>query len=118
MEERNVYCGPYFTTVLLNRSVKPSRSTCRTDIPYECRPLHREDPHRVVDYRDGPFMAAGSKDRALHLFYVGRELKAVKVLKGHVGSIRAVLLCEELGLVITGSWDASIRWGRTRSSSP
>ncbi|XP_045924101.1 F-box/WD repeat-containing protein 10 [Micropterus dolomieu] len=87
MEERNVYCGAYFTTVLLDK----------------------EDPHRVVDYRGGSLMAKGSKDRVVHLLYVASETKAVSVMKGHVGSIRAVLLCEDRDLVITASGDASIR---------
>ncbi|XP_042253949.1 F-box/WD repeat-containing protein 10 [Thunnus maccoyii] len=87
MEERNVYCGAYFTTTLLNK----------------------EDPHRVVDYRGGSFMATGSKDRVVHLFYVASETKSVAVMKGHVSSIRAVLLYEERDLLMTASCDASIR---------
>lgn len=81
----------------------------------------REDPYRVLDYRGGSLMAVGSKDRALHLLYVGTEIKVVTVLKGHVGSIRAVLLCEDRDLVITASCDSSIRCGRDgrcRASSP
>lgn len=62
-----------------------------------------------MDYRNGPLLAVGSKDPALHLFYVGCELKVLKVLKGHVGSIRAVLVREERNLVISGSLDSSIR---------
>ncbi|XP_033975548.1 F-box/WD repeat-containing protein 10 [Trematomus bernacchii] len=87
MEERNVYCGAYFTKVLLDK----------------------EDPHRVVDYRGGLFMATGSKDRLVHLLHVGSETKMVSVMKGHVGSVRAVLLCEDRELLITASCDASIR---------
>uniref|UniRef100_A0A4W6E0F6 F-box and WD repeat domain containing 10 n=1 Tax=Lates calcarifer TaxID=8187 RepID=A0A4W6E0F6_LATCA len=45
----------------------------------------------------------------LHLFYVASETRVVSVMKGHVGSIRAVLLCEDRNLVITASCDASIR---------
>uniref|UniRef100_A0A3Q3JNJ7 Uncharacterized protein n=1 Tax=Monopterus albus TaxID=43700 RepID=A0A3Q3JNJ7_MONAL len=71
MEERNIYCGAYFAKVLLNMFV--------------------EDPHRVVDYRGGTLMATGSKDRAVHLFYVASKTKVVSVMKGHVASIRAVL---------------------------
>ncbi|KAM7370542.1 hypothetical protein PAMP_010078 [Pampus punctatissimus] len=77
MEERNIYCGAYFTTVLLNIG--------------------------------GSFMATGSKNRVVNLLYVASETKAVAVMKGHVGSIRAVLLCEERDLLITASCDASIR---------
>ncbi|XP_041819350.1 F-box/WD repeat-containing protein 10 [Chelmon rostratus] len=87
MEERNVYCGAYFTTMLLDKG----------------------DPRRVVDYRGGPLMATGSKDRAVHLLYVASETKVVAVMKGHVGSVRAVLLCEDRDLLITASRDASIR---------
>ncbi|KAF3853853.1 hypothetical protein F7725_014541 [Dissostichus mawsoni] len=92
MEERNVYCGAYFTKVLLDK----------------------EDPHRVVDYRGGLFMATGSKDRLVHLLHVGSETKMVSVMKGHVGSVRAVLLCEDRELLITASCDASIRRRRRR----
>uniref|UniRef100_A0A8C9WWP8 F-box and WD repeat domain containing 10 n=1 Tax=Sander lucioperca TaxID=283035 RepID=A0A8C9WWP8_SANLU len=87
MEERNVYCGAHFTTVLLDK----------------------EDPQRVMDYRGGLFMATGSKDRVARLLYVESETKVVSVMKGHVGSIRAVLLCEDRDLLITASCDASIR---------
>nr|XP_033964022.1 F-box/WD repeat-containing protein 10 [Pseudochaenichthys georgianus] len=87
MEERNVYCGAYFTKVLLDK----------------------EDPHRVVDYRGGLFMATGSKDRLVHLLHVGSETKMVSMMKGHVGSVRTVLLCEDRELLITASCDASIR---------
>ncbi len=69
----------------------------------------REDPHRVVDYRGGSLMATGSKDRAVHLLFVASEIETVSVMKGHVGSIRAVLLCEDRDLVITAGCDASIR---------
>lgn len=54
-------------------------------------------------------MAVGSKVPVLHLFHVTSELKVLKVLKGHAGSIRAVLICEDRDLVITGSFDSSIR---------
>ncbi|XP_028989366.1 LOW QUALITY PROTEIN: F-box/WD repeat-containing protein 10 [Betta splendens] len=87
MEERNVYCGAYFTKVLLNR----------------------EDAHRVVDYRGGALMAAGSRDRVVQLFHVAWETTALSTMKGHVAGIRAVLLCEDRNLVATASGDASIR---------
>uniref|UniRef100_A0A8C2Z1J8 F-box and WD repeat domain containing 10 n=1 Tax=Cyclopterus lumpus TaxID=8103 RepID=A0A8C2Z1J8_CYCLU len=83
MEERNVYCGAYFSTV--------------------------QDPHRVVDFRGGPLMATGSKDRVARLLHVASETKAVAALSGHLGSIRAVLLCEDRGLLMTAGCDGSIR---------
>ncbi|XP_034415228.1 F-box/WD repeat-containing protein 10 [Cyclopterus lumpus] len=87
MEERNVYCGAYFSTVL----------------------LAKQDPHRVVDFRGGPLMATGSKDRVARLLHVASETKAVAALSGHLGSIRAVLLCEDRGLLMTAGCDGSIR---------
>nr|XP_057934185.1 F-box/WD repeat-containing protein 10 [Doryrhamphus excisus] len=92
-EERNVYCGAYFSSVLLDE----------------------EDPHRVVDYRGGPFLSTASKDRTVRLFYVATEAKHVALMKGHVGSIRVVLLCPERELVITASCDSSIRCWSVRT---
>lgn len=74
----------------------------------------RDDPHRVVDYRGQSYMAMGSKDRAVHLLYVASETKTVSMMRGHVGSIRAVLLCEEQHLIISAGCDASIRSLRLR----
>ncbi|KAM6964696.1 F-box/WD repeat-containing protein 10 [Tautogolabrus adspersus] len=95
MEERNVYCGAYFTTVLVDK----------------------EDSNRVLDYRGGSFMAVGSKDRVVNLLYVTSQAKSVSVLKGHVGSIRVVLLCEERDLLITASCDSSIRCWNLKTDS-
>ncbi|KAM9837899.1 F-box/WD repeat-containing protein 10 [Aulostomus maculatus] len=94
MEERNLYCNAHLTAVLLDK----------------------EDPHRVADYRGGPLMATGSKDCLVHLFYLGCETKHVAVMKGHVGSIRAVLLCQERDLLVTASCDANIRCWSVKTS--
>uniref|UniRef100_A0A3P8SDP4 Uncharacterized protein n=1 Tax=Amphiprion percula TaxID=161767 RepID=A0A3P8SDP4_AMPPE len=69
----------------------------------------REDPHRVLDFRGGSLMATGSQDRLVNLLYVASETRTVATMRGHVGSIQVVLLCEDRDLVITGSRDASIR---------
>ncbi|XP_034564715.1 CMT1A duplicated region transcript 1 protein [Notolabrus celidotus] len=87
MEERNVYCGAYYTSVLLDKV----------------------DPHRVVDYRGRTLMATGSKDRVVNLLYVASQTKTLSVLKGHIGSIKVVFLCEDRDLLITASCDSSIR---------
>ncbi|CAG5904005.1 unnamed protein product [Menidia menidia] len=87
MEERNVYCGGYFTKTLLDE----------------------EDSQRVLDYRGGPLMATGLKDRLVHLLYMASGIKTVASLRGHVGSIRAVLLCEDRDLLLSAGCDASIR---------
>ncbi|XP_076007887.1 F-box and WD repeat domain containing protein 10B [Genypterus blacodes] len=87
LEERNVYCGAFFMKVL----------------------LERKDKYRVVDYGGGSLLATGSKDRVLRLLYVAPEPRDVGAMKGHIGSIRAVLLFEERDLVITAGYDAAIR---------
>ncbi|KAM3833972.1 F-box/WD repeat-containing protein 10 [Diretmus argenteus] len=87
MEERNVYCGIYTLTEL----------------------LEKEDPHRVVGYAWGQLMAMGSKDRIVRLFHVGSKEEVTPVMKGHIGSIRALLLCEDRDLVISAGRDSTIR---------
>ncbi|XP_035657132.1 F-box and WD repeat domain containing protein 10B isoform X2 [Oncorhynchus keta] len=87
MEERNVYCGVYNVLVLLDR----------------------EDPSRVVHYSGGQLVAVGSKDRVVRLLDVLTLKEVSPVIQGHAGSIRALLLCEERGLVISASYDLSIR---------
>ncbi|XP_028332504.1 F-box/WD repeat-containing protein 10 [Gouania willdenowi] len=86
MEERNVYCGLYFTEVL----------------------MAKEDRHRVLDYKGGVAMAVTSKDRSVRLLHVASRTEGAG-LRGHVGRVRALLLCEDRDLLITGSSDASIR---------
>ncbi|XP_078147049.1 F-box and WD repeat domain containing protein 10B [Centroberyx gerrardi] len=95
MEERNVYCGVYNVMVL----------------------LEKEDPHRVVDYGGGQLVAVGSKDCMVRLLYVASAKEAAPVMKGHVGSIRAVLLCEDRGLLISGGYDFSIRCWNLRTAA-
>lgn len=112
MEERNVYCGAYFTKVLLNRSVRFPSSVL---IPRALRdygslcPPRREDGHRVADYGGGRLVATGSKDGAVQLLRLASETTAASVMRGHVASVRAVLLCEDRHLVATASGDASVR---------
>ncbi|XP_029110071.1 CMT1A duplicated region transcript 1 protein [Scleropages formosus] len=87
MEERNVYCGPYNLLLLLDRKV----------------------PQRVVDYGGGQLLAVGSKDRLVQLLEVDTAREASPAMRGHTGSIRAVLLREERDLLISASFDLSIR---------
>uniref|UniRef100_A0A8C6SA46 F-box and WD repeat domain containing 10 n=1 Tax=Neogobius melanostomus TaxID=47308 RepID=A0A8C6SA46_9GOBI len=95
MEERNIYCGGYFTTDVMDK----------------------RDPHRVVDFGGKTLMAVGSKDGAVLLLYVSMEAKVISVLRGNVVQIRAVRLCEDKGLVITGSFDAIIRCWNLKSET-
>ncbi|XP_052263005.1 F-box and WD repeat domain containing protein 10B-like isoform X1 [Dreissena polymorpha] len=100
MEERNVYCGPYNVMVLCDS----------------------EDPHRVVHTDGGKLIAVGSKDRKVRFVDMvsGREHKRMSkgepgadgelpVITGHAGSIRCVCIMEKQGLVLSGSYDTSIR---------
>ncbi|XP_019901871.2 F-box/WD repeat-containing protein 10 isoform X2 [Esox lucius] len=87
MEERNVFCGVYNILLLLDR----------------------EDPSRVVHYDGGQLVAVGSKDRMVRLLDVVALKEVFPVIQGHAGSIRALVLCEERGLVISASYDLSIR---------
>ncbi|KAM3591493.1 uncharacterized protein V6R79_002674 [Siganus canaliculatus] len=87
MEERNVFCGAHFTKMLLSK----------------------KDPHRVTDYRGGSLMATSTKNDTVHLLHMASETKVQTVLKGHSRRVRAVLLCEDRGLVITAGCDLSIR---------
>uniref|UniRef100_A0A673JVD6 F-box and WD repeat domain containing 10 n=1 Tax=Sinocyclocheilus rhinocerous TaxID=307959 RepID=A0A673JVD6_9TELE len=84
LEERNVYCGVYNISVL-------------------------EDPSRVMHYAGGQLLAVGSKDRIIRLLHVPSLKEIPPVIQGHAGSIRAVLVCEERDLVISASYDLSIR---------
>ncbi|KAM4623589.1 F-box/WD repeat-containing protein 10-like [Polymixia lowei] len=95
MEERNVYCGVYTATVL----------------------LEKEDPYRVADYGGRQLVATGSKDRRVHLLNVASKEEVTPVIKGHAGSVRAVLLCEDRGLVISAGYDLSIRCWNLRTKA-
>ncbi|KAJ7984856.1 hypothetical protein DPEC_G00359110 [Dallia pectoralis] len=87
MEERNVFCGVYNILLLLDR----------------------DDSSRVVHYDGGQLVAVGSKDRVVRLLDVATLTEVNPVIQGHAGSIRALLLCEEKELVISASYDLSIR---------
>ncbi|KAG5262886.1 hypothetical protein AALO_G00280070 [Alosa alosa] len=87
MEERNVFCGVY--NILLMHS--------------------REDPSRVAHYSGGQLVVTGSKDRVVRLVDVVAQREVPPAMHGHAGSIRAVLLCEDRGLVFSAGYDLSIR---------
>ncbi|KAF5896802.1 CMT1A duplicated region transcript 1 protein isoform X1, partial [Clarias magur] len=87
MEERNLYCGVYNVLIM----------------------LEREDPSRVIHYNGGRMVALGSKDRSVRLLDTTLTKQVPPVMHGHAGSVRAVLVCEERELVISASYDLSIR---------
>lgn len=61
-----------------------------------------------MHYAGGQFVAVGSRDRTIKLLHVASS-KDPLVIQGHAGSVRAVLVCEEKDLVISASYDLSIR---------
>ncbi|XP_026771329.3 F-box and WD repeat domain containing protein 10B [Pangasianodon hypophthalmus] len=87
MEERNVYCGVYNISIMLDR----------------------EDPSRVIHYGGGRMVALGSRDRSVRLLDTMLVKEVPPLMHGHAGSVRAVLVCEERELVISASYDLSIR---------
>ncbi|KAM8945695.1 LOW QUALITY PROTEIN: F-box and WD repeat domain containing protein 10B-like [Pelodytes ibericus] len=87
MEERNIYCGSYNVLTLTRQG----------------------DPHSVIHFDGGRYVAVGSADRKVKLFDTSEMKQVPPLCKGHAGSIQVVHLCEERGFVFSGSFDASIR---------
>ncbi|XP_037836870.1 F-box/WD repeat-containing protein 10 [Kryptolebias marmoratus] len=114
MEERNVFCGAYFTKVLLKESVPSLFCTLKQEsfahyiTTYFVFMFRREYHQRVLDYRGGFLMATSSKDRLVRLLCVASETKTVAAMKGR-GAVRAVQLCEDRDLLITAGCDECIR---------
>jgi len=63
----------------------------------------------VIHYAGGQFVAVGSRDRTIRFLHVASPKEVPLVIQGHAGSVRAVLVCEERDLVISASYDLSIR---------
>ena len=70
----------------------------------------------MVDYSGGQLVATGSKDRSVRLLDLVSQKEVSPVIQSHAGSIRALLLCEQRGLLISGSYDLSIRSATTSKS--
>ena len=81
----------------------------------------RVDPNRVVHTDGGRLIAVASKDRKIRFIdnITGREHKRMTkgeskddelpIITGHAGSVRCVHIIEEKGIVLSGSYDTSIR---------
>ncbi|XP_071620597.1 F-box and WD repeat domain containing protein 10B [Heliangelus exortis] len=97
LEERNIFCNSYNIQVLMDQS----------------------DQQRVIHYNGGNLVAVGSADRKVRLLGMGgmKEVppgtagvkKVSPVFSGHAGSIRALILSEKKGFVLSASFDLSIR---------
>jgi F-box/WD-40 domain protein 10 len=94
MEERNLFCGAYNVFVLQDS----------------------EDPNRCTTYNGESLAAVGSSDRRVRLVNASTG-RCEKVIKGHSGSIRSLLINEKRGFVLSGSYDTSIRYGLSKPQS-
>lgn len=88
MEERNLFCGAY--NVLLLKE--------------------KRDPHRVIHFNGSNTIAFGSFDKKLRFIDLKSAIEKNNTIQGHAGSIKCVYICEPKRVVITGSYDTSIRW--------
>ncbi|XP_063097772.1 F-box and WD repeat domain containing protein 10B [Cavia porcellus] len=87
MEERNVFCGTYNVRIL-------------SDI---------WDQNRIIHFSGGDLVAVSS-NRKIQLLDIAQVKQLPTVFQGHVGSIRALFLCEEENFLLSGSYDLSIRY--------
>ncbi|NWT01033.1 FBW10 protein, partial [Mionectes macconnelli] len=87
LEERNVFCGPYNSRVLMAQS----------------------DKRRMIHYSGGSLVAVASANRRVRLLGVPGGTGVPALLYGHAGSTRALHLSEEKGLLLTAGFDLSIR---------
>ncbi|XP_068065366.1 F-box/WD repeat-containing protein 10-like [Anomalospiza imberbis] len=86
LEERNIFCGPYKTCVLME----------------QC------DRSRRAHYSGGDWVAAAN--RRLRLLRVPGGKQEPLLLHGHAGPVKALCLCEDKGLLLSStSLELSIR---------
>ena len=87
MEERNVFCGAY--NVLLLKE--------------------KRDPHRIIHFNGKTTIAYGSFDKKVRFIDLKSASEKTSVIQGHTGSIKCIYICEAKRVVITGSYDTTIR---------
>nr|AAI41213.1 Fbxw10 protein [Mus musculus] len=87
MEERNVFCGTYNIRVLSDTF----------------------DQNRIIHYNGGDLMAISS-NRKIHLLDIMQTKELPIEFRGHAGSVRALFLSEEDNILLSGSYDLSIRY--------
>ncbi|XP_016041971.2 F-box and WD repeat domain containing protein 10B isoform X2 [Erinaceus europaeus] len=94
MEERNVFCGTYNVRVLSEVL----------------------DQNRVIHYSGGNLVAIAS-NRKIQLLDIMQAKEIPIRFRGHAGSIRTIILCEEENFLLSGSYDLSIRYWDLRSGA-
>ncbi|KFO57544.1 F-box/WD repeat-containing protein 10, partial [Corvus brachyrhynchos] len=88
LEERNVFCGSYKIRVLMEQS----------------------DRTRIIHYSGGDLVVTASANRKVRLLRVPGGKEVPLLLQGHAGPIGALCLCEDKGLLVSTSFDLSIRY--------
>ena len=71
--------------------------------------VFRPDSSRVIHTSGGRLIAMGSTDRRVVLVDTETGHIVEPSITGHAGSIRCVMLDEQRGFAISGSYDTSIR---------
>lgn len=71
--------------------------------------IFSEDPFRNIHTDGGQLIALGSKDRKVRFIESESGKDKGPVITGHAGSIRCVYLMEKRGMILSGSYDTSIR---------
>lgn len=87
LEERNVYCGSYNVLLLKDK----------------------RDSHRVVCLNGDTTVVTASFDKKIRFIDIKTAEDKPLTIQGHAGSIKCIYISEACGIVITGSFDTSIR---------
>ncbi len=88
LEERNVFCGPYNVLLLKDK----------------------RDSHRVACLNGDTTVATASFDKKIRFIDIKTAEDKPYTIQGHAGSIKCICISEACGIVITGSFDTSIRY--------
>ncbi|ELK31005.1 F-box/WD repeat-containing protein 10 [Myotis davidii] len=134
MEERNVFCGTYNIHILsdtlatlpngdpypdggmasLKTALSPSPKLAISSLPRLAMPPSGEphpkgwDRNRIIHYSGGDVVAVSS-NRKIQLLDVSQAKEIPVQFRGHTGSIHALFVCEEENVLLSGSYDLSIR---------
>lgn len=86
VEERNCFCGSY--NVLLLKE--------------------KRDEARVI-HLNGTNVAFASMDKKIRFIDLKTSAERLSTIQGHSGTIKCIYICETRGILITGSYDTSVR---------
>ncbi|CAI9725629.1 CMT1A duplicated region transcript 1 [Octopus vulgaris] len=87
MEEKNIFCGAYNVMILQNK----------------------RDNQRVIHTDGGELLAVSSEDHKIRFINATTGKDIGPTISGHAGSIHCLHLCEKKRIILSGSYDTSIR---------